>query len=163
MKKVSNCNKDHKSEVGFTIIELMLVVSIIGVLSAVTISVMNIERQKDIAKEASIRTNMVKVCSALRAYGEAEAVTYAIYPAEGDNNNPLDSSASDADIVAFYLTKWPEGLVYNTTITGNQFSVYVKQSITDNFWKCTSRYWDYVRECNLSEAQIGGDNYSRCN
>jgi len=163
MKKVSNYNKNHKGEVGFTIMEIMVVISIIGVLSAITIGVMDIGRQRDIAKEASIRANMVKVCSALRAYGEAEAVTYAAYPAEGDNNNPLDPSASDAEIVAFYLTEWPEGFVYNVTITGSQFSVYVKQSVTDNFWKCRSSSWNDIRECTLPEDQIDEDNWTSCN
>jgi len=143
--------KYYKCMLGVTLIELVLVVSLIGILSAMTIGVMSVSKQKEFAEEASIRSNMVKVCSALKAYGEGEAGVYPMYPDEGANHNPLDLSASSADIAAFYLKNWPEGFVYNVAPapTFYTFTVHVPQSANSGvYWKCTNR-WEDIRECTI--------------
>jgi len=152
MKNKQKINKNTKN-FGVTLIELILVVSLIGILSAITVGVVNVDKQKEFAEEANIRSSMVKVCSAIKTYGEAEATAAPVYPDDGDNNNPLDATAATADVAAFYLKRWPDDFVYTSSASNSDFSLYVKQSATDNYFKCTSA-WNDIRECNSTDIDI---------
>ena len=147
--QLSVMKKYYKCMLGVTLIELILVVALIGIVAAVSVGVINVGRQEEIAQEASIRANMVKVCSALKAYGEAEAGVYLMYPDEGANHNPLDPSATNSDVVVFYLKNWPEGFVYNVASTFYTFTIHMEQSANSGvYWKCTNR-WEDIRECTI--------------
>ncbi len=140
-------DSERQHSKGVTLIELLLVVSLIGIISAVTVGVVNVSKQKEFAEEANIRSSMVKVCSAIKTYGEAEATTVPSYPDDGDNGNPLDVTATTADIAAFYLDRWPEDFVYTTQAPNSVFSVHVEQSASPGiYWKCTNG-WNDIREC----------------
>lgn len=132
-----------KKSNGVTIIELLLVISMIGILIGITVGIINPQRQRDVAEDGVLNANMVKVCAAIEAYYQGEG---EMYPAEGDNNNPLHASAATSSIAAVYIKEWPLGFVYNTNMSQDEFSVHVQQSGTTNFFKCNST-WKNVREC----------------
>lgn len=135
-----------KKQSGVTIIELLLVISLIGILVGVTVGIINPQRQREVAEDGVLNANMVKVCGAIEAYYQGENEKY---PEEGDNNNPLDASAPTSDIAAVYISEWPAGFVYNTNMNLDEFSVHAQQAGTTNIFKCNST-WKNVRECGLT-------------
>ncbi|MFC1756150.1 type II secretion system protein [Patescibacteria group bacterium] len=131
-----------KNNTGLTMIELLMVILIIGILTAVVVSVVNPQRQRDYAQDGVLRANMNKVCAGIETYyqGENEA-----YPLEGTEGNPLHASATPTHTVAaFYIAEWPQGFVYN--VVGAEFSIHVQQVGNTNYYKCNST-WKNVREC----------------
>lgn len=135
---------------GVTLIELVFVVTLISILAGSLISVVNVQRQQQTAEEANLRTNLLKVCSALITYYEAENQTYpgeCVIAGCPVNKNPLDPSAPDSSILSVYLSQWPgatDEYIYNSQ--PDKFSVHVKQALSDNFYKCNYN-WKNVREC----------------
>jgi type II secretory pathway pseudopilin PulG len=150
-----NYSKIHKYAPGVTMVELVFVVSLIGIISAMLVGVINIQRQRQIAQDAALRANLYKVCSTIEAYYEGENLQY---PAEGvapTNRNPLDASAPDQAVISFYLRSWPsDDYVYNSTLTA--YSVHVKQSINDHFYKCNNISKN-VMECASTTDQTDTD------
>jgi prepilin-type N-terminal cleavage/methylation domain-containing protein len=55
----------HRKEKGFTLIELLLVIAIIGILSGAVITVINPVRQQNRTRNATIRSSVSKVASAV--------------------------------------------------------------------------------------------------
>lgn len=144
-------NKDYN---GFTIVELLVVVAIIGILVAVSSSIINAGRQRDIARDAVLLTNLEKICASIRVYQEAENMNV---PLEGNNNNPLDSTAASAPVLARYLSVWPEGFVYNSML--QTFAVHVQRPVSTNIYKCGSG-WNGIREC---AGTTNPENLGACN
>ena len=142
-----------KKEIGFTLIELLVVVSVIGVLVGVTVNVIDGRRQKAVAQDSAKKTNLEKVCAGLQAYYQGEDS----YPAEGDVNIPLHSTAANASTLAFYINSWPDGFIYN--VDGNDFSIHVQKSVDENYFKCGTA-WRTVQEC---ASTTDANDVSSCN
>ena len=63
--KKSFHRKENRKEKGFTLIELLLVIAIIGILSGAVITVINPVRQQNRTRNATIRSSVSKVASAV--------------------------------------------------------------------------------------------------
>ena len=128
-------------------IELLLVISLIGLLSAVMISLVNPSRQRAVAEEAVLISDLEKVCLGLKTYYEGENETL---PAPGGTNNPLAAGAGNEDIAGVYISAWPENFVYNLAADGTTFSVHVQRVVdTTSYYKCTN-FWSGVEECDFA-------------
>lgn len=133
----------HKKN-GFTLIELMIVVSVIGVLAGVTMRIIDPQHQKAIAEDAVVQQRVSDLAVAIETYRTAEGS----YPDEGTTNNPLESEAT-GDIAAVYIANWPEGFVYN--VSGDSFSIHATKSTSNDIYKYSSS-WDEVRECGSTTS-----------
>ena len=81
---------------GLTLIELLLVITIIGILSGITVAVINPTRQKNTALDGVKVSNLQNVAAAIEAY-------YA-----GEGTYPTNNSGVPAGtMLSTYLTSWP--------------------------------------------------------
>lgn len=135
-----------KQESGLTLTELLVVIALVGILAAVTISTINPRRHQDTVADATNRQRLKETADALEMFRNVEGY----YPRAGTAGNPLDASAGDRVDFGVYLSTWPQGVVYLLDATG--FSIHVTRQYTPGFLKYYS-VWGQVRECADSMTQ----------
>lgn len=57
-----------KIKSGFTLVELLLGISILGILSGITLGIINPERQRNIAKDSVNKSTLLKLAESIEAY-----------------------------------------------------------------------------------------------
>ena len=103
-------------EHAFTLIELLLVILVMGILSGVVISVVNVSQQQNTANDSVRLTTMQKIATGLESY-------YSF-------NNKYPLLATDPTLTT-YLRVWPDNTPAGTTYQyyapadGSSFGVYV--------------------------------------
>jgi len=123
---------------GFTIIELIIVVGLVGILSAILVSTINIRRQRDYANDGVRRQNLMDTAQAVETYFTAERS----FPDQGAGNNPL--TGTDSSIATQYIGIWPDNFFYNED--GSDFSIHVMRGSSTDYYKYSST-WQEIREC----------------
>lgn len=139
------CNA-NKSK-GFTLVELLIVIGIIGLLAAVTISVLNPTSTRNRAADGVARGNLAKVQQGLEAYNTVEDA----YPTTLDLSDPL---------VQTYLSEIPEDN-YSYWSDGTEMGIVVP--LRDNpslVYKYRSE-WGEIRTCS-STGDSGNQASSLC-
>lgn len=102
---------------GFTIIELLIVVSILGILSGITLTVIDTGKQRARAEDAVKRSNIEKLAQAIQAHCNAESRC----PIKDGTGKPVAPT---------YIMGWPTDAVYTYIVKGNyDFEVYVQSSM----------------------------------
>lgn len=93
---------------GFTLIELLLVVGVIGVLAGVSISIINVSKQKTSARDSIRLANLEKLISGIESYGSAEGT----YPSDTDtpDDHNFKNEIVAEEPISFYLKQWPDGV-----------------------------------------------------
>lgn len=97
-----------KIPTGFTLIELLLVVGVIGVLAGVSISIINVTKQKANARDGIRLSNVEKLVSGIEAYAAAEGT----YPTDTDtpDDHNFKNEIAAKEPISFYLKQWPDGV-----------------------------------------------------
>ena len=124
-------NKVRSLLKGFTLVELLLVISIIGILAGVVIGVISPKRQKEIATDTVTQTTMYKFAEGIEAYYSAnntlptaqmftdDTITFINagakppslkYKVNGDVFYLCDDSAGDANIHFVYDSSISSGI-----------------------------------------------------
>ena len=135
----NNWKKIVKKNPGFTLIELVIVISVIGMTAGVLMNVINGQRQREYAQDGVFRSNLDLTVKTIETYYTAERS----YPDQGGaNQNP--TAGADSTTLAFYLEIWPAGLVYNEN--GADFSIHVRKATNTDYFKYSS-IWKEIREC----------------
>jgi prepilin-type N-terminal cleavage/methylation domain-containing protein len=135
---ISMCRRCTNNQKGFTLIELMLVVLIVGILGRVTIGIISQGRQRDRAKDAVNLANLTKVASALESYYYGEGK----YPAKtAGNGNPLLDPINNVSLDV-YLKVWPDNFVYKTNGAigehPSEWALYVAKLASSGYYKYRS-------------------------
>jgi type IV pilus assembly protein PilA len=135
--------KLHARKGGFTLIELMIVVAIIGILAAIAIP--NFLRFQLKAKSSEGKTNL----AAIRTAEESYYAEYGVYvsalpsPAAIGNNQKVSFSHAIAGKGFDQLGWSPEGQVYfnySVGINGNEFTAAATANIDNSG---ANQYWGY--------------------
>ena len=138
--------KAKKRQQGFTLIEMIIVATIIGILGGVVISVIDPARVTDRSAD-SVRLGTVgKIVEAAEAYANLEGE----YPSQNDLLNSV------------YINSWPidvpkSGDTYQYGLYGSNFYVYVQTSQDGWYYKYFSHIGQ-TRRCHTSNpATVGLD------
>jgi len=158
MKSIGSKMKKNRNNFGFTLIELIIVISLIGVLAGVLMTVVNQERQQEYAGDAVKRQDLKSLIDGFESMYTAER----FYPERGAttlSNNPCDSPAPNYIITQNYLTcgPWDTAVgaeyVYNSVGSpATDFCVHVQMSTSTNYFKYCSSWTGtdkVIRECTL--------------
>ena len=130
------------SKNGFTLVELLVVVSLTGILAGVMISIINPVKQRKIAQDGVKMANLQKLALGIEAFGNA--------------NSKYPASLADPDLpnfVARVPDGEPAGAVYSYFSTaGDNFAVVVtKSEDTASCFKYRAA-WGKIKTCPVSTS-----------
>jgi len=130
---------------GFTLVELMIVVSVIGTLSGVGISLLNQGKQKNRAQDAVNLANLEKAVTAVESYFYNEGGKYPSSVPD-ETNTTLNN----------YIKTWPEGFIYKYDAGLNVYSIVVRRKSNTNYYKYISNCFR-IMECVSSVSSTEDD------
>ena len=138
-----------KSHRGFTLVELLIAISLIGILTGVTLSIINPKKQRNVAEDAVRQSNLEKYALGIESYANANGS----YPADIVDTTPVDNKPDDAEVATF-ISKIPKdepttGVIYPYAVAADKasFGVYVvKASDATQCYKYLS-IWGKIKEC----------------
>jgi len=125
----------------FTLIELLIVVSLIGILGGIMISVINPAAQRAKAQDGIRLANIQKISEAIETFRTAEGK----YPATGSGGNPLNGV--DVTVLGAYLQTWPTDTTYTYGTTGSDFVVYTTLATNTNGYVKYDSSWGKTTTC----------------
>jgi len=163
-------NLIRKSKKGFTLIELMIVVAIIGILAAIAIPNFLGFQLKSKSSEGKVNIAAIRTAeeSFLAEFGNyvAAAVTPAAIP--GSAKQPWPIVAGVAGVDDFNQLGWsPEGQVffqYQVTTVSATPSAYTISAVADIDADTTPQAWGYVKPVAGTAAGVAaaGAGHSNC-
>ncbi len=147
----------RSSQSGFTLIELLLVISLIGIISGVMVTTINVQKQKDIAREGVMQDNLHKVAEVVESYKVLEGD----YPVSCGSSAPTTCSGNEA--LAELVDIWPSDIQYVAESDQSDFAIYSSSIVTtDKYfkyssdWEATSAKDFSVRECGSQDVGVVG-------
>ena len=130
LKKRSLLNKN-----GFTLIELVAVVSIVGLLSGITMRIINADSKRKLTEDAVKQSNMRTLADSLEAHRTSEGK----YPNNTTDPNP-------------FIKNWPAGVNY--TPVGSppimDFYMYIQSSADPAKYFKYSSSWGEIKKCTIT-------------
>ncbi|KKS16914.1 MAG: hypothetical protein UU77_C0010G0027 [candidate division WWE3 bacterium GW2011_GWC1_41_7] len=151
MKK-SNINIIRPNNtLGFTLVELVVVVSLVAVLSTFTLQVINSGDKKRVSEDGVKQSNLQKLAIGIEAY----------YAGELPGDYPLTEAVAKS-VVINYVENWPDGEPVNSFyeyvyVSAGKFVVYVIKSTDANLIYKYSSDWGLVKECSyINRANSDG-------
>lgn len=147
-----------KASAGFTLVELLIVISLIGILTGVTLSIINPKKQRQVAEDGVRQSNLQKYASGIEAYANANGNYPTTIAFDASTKIPTDIE------VATFISKIPKdeptiGVVYPYWVAADNasFGVYVyKTGSTTTCYKYRST-WGKIKECSGANCTGAND------
>jgi Tfp pilus assembly protein PilE len=140
---VSNALKDAS---GVTLVELLVVFSVMAALSAVLMTTINTATHRKNTQDGLIRSNMLRLVEGLEAYHTVEGV----YPA-----NTADATLSNY-INNGWIDNQPVGITYNYNVNANRTQAGIMVTLNSGKKLKYRTNWAKIQECAAS-AVINDD------
>ncbi len=103
----------NKNNSGFTLVELLIVISILAVLAGVLVSVLDVRNTQNIAKDAVAIAQLEKLAQGIEAFTAAEGRFPVADPINtGGDGNPLVGGGEGAPL-RVYISTWPDPVGIN--------------------------------------------------
>lgn len=122
--KLSNSNskilKNLRGSYGFTIMELLVVIGVLGILAGATVSIINKNQPTAIANDSSRRAKMSALIQSLESYRLSEGH----YPAD------LSDSVFKENYVGSISSQDLPGLIYTKPANSDSFTIYSEKAFT---------------------------------
>jgi type IV pilus assembly protein PilA len=150
-------NKLHNRRGGFTLIELMIVVAIIGILAAIAIP--NFLRFQLKAKSSEAKTNIAAIRTAEESYFAEWGVYVSADPSPPAIANNQKTQFSHGADLGFNTVGWsPEGQVFfsYSVFSPNTLDAFTAAAYADIDNDTAQQYWGYRKGNNNAES-FGGD------
>lgn len=128
---------------GFTLVEMLLVVSLLGIITVLTLTVINAEAQKKRAKDAVLRSRLEQYIQSIESYG-ADGGFFPI----SSNGAPSGSSLDEL------LVSWDSAAGFKYVVNGakTNFAVYVPVS-NGSYYKYAYS-WDKIKNCKPESISV---------
>lgn len=141
----------HKREFGFTLIELMLVVMIVGTMAGATVSLINYTQHRKNANDAIMRVNIEKLVTGLEAYRSVEGK----YPTDPNGDgNPNDDPYLLNYLRNGWLNNEPAGSVYTYYVNATRDEIGIITTANSGKKLKYTTSWGQIKECNAT-AVVG--------
>ena len=132
----------NRQKQGFTLIELIVVVSLVGLLSGVAITVINADSKKKLSEDSVKKTNIRTLAEGIESYRTAEG------------QYPIDTTPASMNP---YVKTWPSGYNYVTNAVApyTNFYIYIRSSVNASIFFKYSSLWKEIRECTSPTPGFG--------
>lgn len=131
MINIKTTQKVYNGSSGFTLIEVLVVVALVALLTALVVAVLNIEGIRTKSSDAVKRSNLTQLVDGIELYYVANRKYPLCDPAfyaSGCNETPSNAGLIFA-YLSPYVKNWPGAdFVYRSTSSGNDFIVSVPLS-----------------------------------
>jgi len=131
----------HKN--AFTLVELLIVISVIAVLSGVSLTVLNPTRQRNIAQDSVNKSTMYKLAEGIESnFVASNATTY-----------PLNIFTPPLPLLKITAAEAPTDLVYKRNAAFTGFCLCVPSLVTDNsffYSSASSKLTEVATTCSVT-------------
>jgi len=150
-------NKKFGRQNGFTLVELLVVISVLMILAGVTISVLNPKKQRQRAEDGVRMSNLGKLALGIESYANANSK----YPTVADMIPLADNKPTGVE-AAVFISKIPNNeptspLTYSYEVTADQLTFGVSVPKASDAAGCFKYHssWGKIKECSLANCGAG--------
>jgi prepilin-type N-terminal cleavage/methylation domain-containing protein len=146
--------KHKSSQDGFTLVELLLVVMLIGVMAGSLVSLINYTQHRKNAQDAIMRVNMDKLVTGIESYRTLEGR----YPSDTNGDgDPSDDTRLTEYIRGGWLNNAPVGAVYVYSVNSTRDDAGIMVTLNSGKKIKYRTEWGMQKECVPTTVVTGTD------